>query len=54
MKSYTLIINICGRGWETKYYDTFTQAENLILAYRGACDYKLYHYNDLIGERNWL
>jgi len=50
MKRYRLEINICGRGWETYNYDTFSAAENLVMAYAGACEYRLYRDGCLVSR----
>ena len=50
MKRYVLIIKRCGLSEETFEYDTFNEAENLVLAYAGVCEYKLYRDGLLISR----
>ena len=48
MKRYILIISKCGLPEERYEYDTFNEAETLIMAYAGACEYRLYRDGQLV------
>lgn len=50
MKRYLLIISKCGLPEEYHEYDTFNEAESLVMAYSGACKYRLYRDGQLISE----
>jgi hypothetical protein len=50
MKPYLLLISRCGLAEERYEYDTFSEAENLVMAYAGACKYKLFRHGVLISS----
>ena len=49
-KQYTLFISRCDLPEEVFEYDTFSEAETLVLAYAGVCRYRLYRNDILISS----
>lgn len=49
-KRYKLFIKRCGLPEEIFEYDLFSEAENLVLAYTGACEYRLYYDGMLVSR----